>query len=235
MKATKPKADESVDALYQSLRSKHGDDNSKANGYLWHGYFLREQKILFGLLNPEANVILDVGCGSGLMCAPLVEKRALVAGVDFNQEACMDAKANGVAIVRGDAFELPVASESIDEIVCCQFFNQQSESAVMQFVSESARVLRPGGHVIMIWRNHEAYVHRVALALFRILERMRRLPKFPYENHTIESISRIGKQFGMTEQYTAVAFPPFSWVNQATGSWQASIIGASNISILTKR
>ena len=235
MKGVKPQADESVDAVYQSLRRKHGDDNSRANGYLWHGYFLREQKILFNLLNSDAETTLDVGCGSGLMCVPLIGKRKLVAGVDFNQGACLDAKANGISTIRGDAFELPITTASIDEIVCCQFFNQQSESAVMQFVSESARVLRPGGRVIMIWRNHEAYVHRAALALFRVLEQLRHLPKFPYENHTIESVSRAGERFKLTTQYAAVAFPPFSWVSEATGSWRAKFIGASNISILTKQ
>ena len=82
-----PQADEKVNELYLELRNKHGEGNSKANGYLWHGYFLREQKLLFSLLeslappesaadkndrdklaaNKRGRILLDVGCGSGLM------------------------------------------------------------------------------------------------------------------------------------------------------------------------
>lgn len=235
MTATKPQADEQVDRLYQNLRRDHGEGDSKANGYLYHGYFLREQEVLFGLLNPQAKVILDVGCGSGLMCSPLAGQRSLVAGVDFNEAACRDAKANDIAVIRGDAFVLPIGAASVDEIVCCQFFNQQSASAVKQFINESARVLRPGGRVIMIWRNHEAYVHRIALALFRVLERIGQLPKFPYENHTIESIARAAEICDLTLEYSAVTFPPLSWVSEVTHSLRAKAVGASNICILSKQ
>jgi SAM-dependent methyltransferase len=252
-----PQADESVNELYGALRSKHGEGNSKANGYLWHGYFVREQKLLFSILDSHASqeraqldvtenksaqsqfsrngkVLLDVGCGSGLMCSPLVANRRIVAGLDFNEAACLDAKTNGIEVIRGDAFGLPIGSDTVDEIVTCQFFNQQSASAVSRFVEESARVLRPGGRVIMIWRNGEALVHRLALAAFRLLERIRDVPRFPYENHAIAGLVAEGRKYQLEAEYSAVSFPPCSWLSEDTGTLAAKIIGASNICVLRK-
>ena len=43
-------ADRDVDSLYRSLRGRYGADNARANGYRYHGYFLREQALLFAAL-----------------------------------------------------------------------------------------------------------------------------------------------------------------------------------------
>ncbi|MGR8949334.1 MAG: class I SAM-dependent methyltransferase [Gammaproteobacteria bacterium] len=234
MAKRQPQADEQVDALYHALRDKHGAGDSKANGYVSHGYFLREQQILFEMLNPSAQVLVDVGCGSGLMCKPLIGQRELVVGLDFNRDACSDARRNGIKAVRGDAFILPFAHGSVDEIVCCQFFNQQNSEAILKFIQNSARVLKPGGRLIMIWRNGESYVHRIALFLARIVNRICRRPQFPYENHRISSIVMLGVQSGLVSELQAVSFPPGSWVSNELDTLIARWIGASNICILRK-
>jgi ubiquinone/menaquinone biosynthesis C-methylase UbiE len=227
-------ADRDVDKLYADMRGRYGVHNARANGYLYEGYFRREQKILFSLLNPEADVLVDVACGSGLMVEPLISKRRLVVGLDFNADACVAARGNGLHVVRGDAFGLPFADATVDEIVTCQFFNQQQPLAVRQFVVESARVLRPGGRVIMVWRNGTAWVHRLALACFSFVDRLRRLPSFPYENHSFERIGTYADEAGLIVVSQAVSFPPFGWHSSATDEWLAGIIGASNICALEK-
>lgn len=228
------KPDVVVDNLYARLRDTHGGGDSKANGYLWHGYFEREQEILFSMLNPHAEILIDIACGSGLMCQPLVSQRSLVAGLDFNAAACIDAAANGIEIVRGDAFNLPFASACADEIVCCQFFNQQSSSAVQSFIGECARVLRANGRVIMVWRNGEAWVHRAALAVLRSAERLRKRPRFPYENHAISQLRTYAESASLTMEYSAVSFPPLGWRSEQITSRKARLFGASNICILRK-
>lgn len=234
MTEREPQADEQVDSLYYALRDKHGASDSKANGYVSHRYFLREQQILFDLLNPSAQVLVDVGCGSGLMCRPLVGQREQIVGLDFNRDACSDARRNGLNAVRGDAFMLPFAHGSVDEIVCCQFFNQQNIEALSQFIQQSAMVLKPGGRLIMIWRNGESYVHRIALFLARIAERIRRQPQFPYEDHDIGSVVTVGVNSGLVSELQAVSFPPGSWVSKKLDTFSARWIGASNICILRK-
>ena len=229
-----PTADQEVDALYRTLRDKHGAGDSKANGYVTHGYFLREQEILFGLLNPSADILLDLGCGSGLMCKPLVNRRELVVGLDFNKNACEDAQRNGLQAIRGDAFELPICENSVQEIVCCQFFNQQNKDAVAKLIEESARVLRPGGRLIMIWRNGEAYIHRGALFLARIAAKVKSNPQFPYENHSLASVVALGRTNNLVAEFGAVSFPPTKWVSNNVHSLAAKWVGASSICILRK-
>ena len=227
-------ADRDVDKLYVELRGRYGADNSRANGYLYEGYFRREQQLLFSLLNVEASVLVDVACGSGLMLLPLIDERNQVIGIDFNADACAAARINGLTVVRGDAFALPLANASIDEIVSCQFFNQQPTSAVQQFIAESARVLRPGGRVVMVWRNGTAWVHRLALMCFGVVDKLRRFPSFPYENHSQASIRTYAANAGLTVVMQGVSFPPLGWRSSAIDSVPAKLIGASNICVLEK-
>ena len=234
MPKAEPKADRDVDRLYRSLRDKHGSGDSKANGYVTHGYFLREQEILFGLLNHAAHNLMDLGCGSGLMCKPLIDKRELIIGVDFNEDACADAQRNGLQAIRGDAFELPISDDAVEEIVCCQFFNQQTNDAVAKLIEESARVLRPGGRLVMIWRNGDAYIHRAALFLARMAGKFSDSPQFPYENHSLASVVTCGRTNGMVAELEAVSFPPFKWVSKNVDGLLSKWVGASSICILRK-
>ncbi len=227
-------ADRDVDALYAELRRKHGNVNSRANGYVYEGYFRREQRRLFSLLNPAARVLVDVACGSGLMVLPLVGRREHVIGIDFNDDACRAAHANGLPIVRGDAFRLPLGDASVDEIVCCQFFNQQSAAAVRAFVAEVARVLRAGGRAVLVWRNGDALVHRVALGLLATLDRWRGRALFPHVNHSLGDIGTYARAVGLTSVHESVSFPPVSWHSVKTRSLAARVIGASNVCVLAK-
>ena len=227
-------ADRDVDKLYASIRCRYGGRNSRANGYLYDGYFRSEQRILFSLLNPQAQVLVDVACGSGVMVQPLIVQREQVIGIDFNADACRAARANGLTVIRGDAFRLPLMDGAVDEIVTCQFFNQQTPAAVEQFIAECARVLRDGGRLIMVWRNGSAWVHRITLACFKWIERARAIPSFPYENHSLESVRGYAATAGLMVDRVAVSFAPLGWFSGEIGSRRAQWIGASNICILRK-
>lgn len=227
-------ADREVDDLYADLRRRHGDHSSRANGYLYEGYFRAEQLILFSLLDTNAQILADVACGSGLMVQPLIDKKELVIGVDFNTDACLAAQANGLAVVRGDAFSLPLQDESVDEIVTCQFFNQQSSVAVAQFIAEGARVLRPGGQLIMVWRNGTAWIHRIANAGIIWMNKLRGTKNFPYEDHALEAIRSYAHIANLEIKHEAVSFPPANWCSEDIRSLRAKLVGASNISVLGK-
>ena len=227
-------ADRRVDGLYAQLRGRYGGANPRANGYVYEGYFLGEQALLFELLNDDAPVLVDVACGSGLMVQPLLKRRRQVLGIDFNRDACTAARANGLEVVRGDAFRLPLADAGIDEIVTCQFFNQQRPEAVARFITECARVLSPGGQVVMVWRNGSAWIHRFALRVFGTLDRWRGAPAFPYENHAFGDIDAYAQLAGLEVASRYVSFPPLRWRSPAVTSLAARMIGASNICVLKK-
>ncbi len=182
------RGDKRTDRLYADIRGRFGERNPLANGYRTRAYFLREQSILLGLLNPDASAVVDIACGSGLMLLPLLDGRRLIFGVDFNADACRAAISNGFPVVQGDAFALPLKDASIDELTSCQFFNQQHATALKAFSLEVSRVLRPGGRAVLVWRNGAALVHRVAHACLRVVDWVRCLPECPQFVHSIEDI-----------------------------------------------
>lgn len=226
--------DKTTDRLYIELRERYGHNSPLANGYRSRAYFLREQAVLHGLLDPQASTVVDIGCGSGLMLRPLVDTGRLVLGVDFNADACSAAKANGFPVVRGDAFALPFATDSVDEITSCQFFNQQAAEGLTTFAAEAKRVLAPGGRVIIVWRNGSALIHRFAHAGLNMADRLRGLPTFPQFVHRVEEVRAYLSAAGLEVQHEEVSCPPLRWRSRNVTGLMARLIGASCIVIAAK-
>lgn len=228
------RADRDTDALYAGMRRRFGTRRAAANGYRYEGYFRREQALLLSLLDADAAIVLDVACGSGLMLEPLRDGTRLVLGLDFNADACAAARANGAPVVRGDAFALPFADGSVDQIVNCQFFNQQPRAGVQRFVAEVARVLRPGGAAVLVWRNAESGIHRIAHALLTALDRVRGLPEFPQESHPLADVAQVVAQAGLVAEHREVSCPPLGWRSVAIDGVLARLIGASCVLVVRK-
>ena len=226
--------DKTTDRLYVDLRGRYGDGSPMANGYRSRAYFLREQAVLHRLLDPNASTVVDVGCGSGLMLRPLVSAGRFVFGIDFNADACRAAQANGFPVVRGDAFALPFAGDSIDEITSCQFFNQQSAEGLRTFAAEAARVLTAGGRVILVWRNGSALIHRLAHAGLSVVDRLRGLPAFPQFIHRSNEVRGYLTDAGLDVELEEVSCPPLAWRSRKVGGLLSRIIGASCIAIARK-
>jgi ubiquinone/menaquinone biosynthesis C-methylase UbiE len=104
--------------------------------------------------------VLDVACGTGVVArvaAERVGERGAVAAADLNPG--MLAVARSLPAPRGatvewrqaDALELPFADQAFDAVFCqlgLQFFADRAAA-----LREMRRVLRPGGHVVvMVWR-----------------------------------------------------------------------------------
>lgn len=228
------RADRDTDALYAGMRGRFGEARAAANGYRYEGYFRREQQVLHGLMNPRARVVLDACCGSGLMLAPLVGGARTVFGVDFNRDACAAAFANGFPVVRGDAYRLPLADGSVDEVTNCQFFNQQDDAGVDAFLGEVARVLKPGGRAILVWRNADAAIHRAAHALLTLADRVRGLPAFPQFRHPLDDVAAVAAAHGLEREHAEVSCPPLNWRSDAVDGFAARLVGASNILVARK-
>ena len=227
--------DRETDRLYAGMRGRHGTQSALANGYRYEGYFRREQALVLGLLSPDGEVVVDVACGSGLMLEPLLGERPLVFGIDFNDAACRAARANGFPVVRGDAFRLPLADATVDELVSCQFFNQQPPRAVAAFVKEAARVLKPGGHAVLVWRNAAALVHRLAHAVLGVGDRLAGRAVFPQYRHDFAALRGWAAGAGLAVRTELVAFAPLRWRSADVGGLLAGLIGASNVIVLERR
>ena len=90
-------------------------------------------------------VLLDVGCGGGLL-APHVRGYRHV-GVDVASSALAVAATRGVVPVQGDCTALPIATGSVDVVVAGELLEHVPD--LPGTVAELARVLRPGGTIVI--------------------------------------------------------------------------------------
>lgn len=228
------RADKDVDARYEALRGKYGSSRPEANGYRLKSFFQREQKLLLSALDRTKGPFLDVACGSGLMLQPLLKEGCQVFGIDFNAEACKGAAGNGISIVRGDAFNLPFPDHTIGQIVNCQFLNQQTSAQAKKFIEECARVLRPGGQVIILWRHAHSLIHRTSHAVFTFFDKFSGKPEFPQYEHPVNELKAFAGQAGLAVEKEAVTLP-FLWPETVgVQGVAAACIGASLFIVLRK-
>lgn len=90
--------------------------------------------------------IVDLGCGGGLLAAPLAAAGARVVGVDVARQALRDARRHGGAgllPVAGDLLAPPVPAGAADLVLLADVLEHVDAQAAA--VHAAARLLRPGG------------------------------------------------------------------------------------------
>lgn len=124
--------------------------------------------ISLALLRPvlaDGGRILDAGCGTG---RNLVEFAgwARPVGVDLSEEAIRFCRERGVAAARGRLQALPFPDASFDAVTSFDVLYHRWIEDDQAAVAELARVLRPGGVLLvrvpalkMLWGAHDAAVH----------------------------------------------------------------------------
>jgi 2-polyprenyl-6-hydroxyphenyl methylase/3-demethylubiquinone-9 3-methyltransferase len=123
---------------------------------------------------------LDAGCGSGTLARYLVEAGARVLGVDAAEEMITLARELSSQDVAGSLrFEhiatiahLPLSDQSLDGILCSSVLEYVPDPAAC--LTEFARVLRPGGLLVVSVANRNSLVRKAQVAthgLGRVLGR----------------------------------------------------------------
>ena len=100
-----------------------------------------------------AKDVLSVGCGPAIIEAGLCEHGFNVTGLDISKEALGRTPARMRTVV-GSAEKMDFASRSFDAVIyvaSIQFIEKYKEA-----VEQSARVLRPGGRVLMMLLNPQS-------------------------------------------------------------------------------
>lgn len=137
-------------------------------GRLGYGDEIYNNLVAFGLLQKHA--ILDIGCGTGLASAPLIENGYGVTGVDPSEPMLAVARERypNARWVAGVAEKLPFDAASFDAVISAQALHHADARAA---IGEIKRVLRRGGIVGIWWRNltAEDAVRRVRDAVARDL------------------------------------------------------------------
>jgi SAM-dependent methyltransferase len=102
-----------------------------------------------------ARRVLDLGCGEGQIArlAAKAGEAPVVVGLDpaWGQLAVAAARGGGVAWVRGRAETLPFADDAFDAVVSCLVIEHVDD--LDGFLAEVARVLSPGGRLVL-FTNH---------------------------------------------------------------------------------
>lgn len=119
--------------------------------------------ILFGRLNLESSLVLDVGCGDQPQCyifAP--NSTCRIIGLDFTRDGLELAEKRAKTIdyrgtftpVLGDALDLPFKIETFDAIISSMALEHVSNP--QQSINEASRVLKSGGKLFIytVNRNH---------------------------------------------------------------------------------
>lgn len=124
----------------------------------------------------EGKRALDVGCGAGLLCEPLARLGAAVTGLDAapaNIVAAADHAARSGLVIdyRAGGIE-SLAEPAFDLVTCMEVIEHVEEPAL--FVSHLARMLRPGGLLVLSTPNRTA---RSRLAMITIGEGLNLVPK----------------------------------------------------------
>jgi SAM-dependent methyltransferase len=135
-----------------------GDVDTVAGYRAWSAYYDTEDNPLFEVEEPlvrsiladiKAGRALDAACGTGRYSAFLAGLGHLVVGVDGSPDMLAKArpKVPEATFLEGELTALPLPHADVDLVVCALALTHVP--ALGPVLSEFARVLRPGGHVVL--------------------------------------------------------------------------------------
>jgi 2-polyprenyl-6-hydroxyphenyl methylase / 3-demethylubiquinone-9 3-methyltransferase len=111
-----------------------------------------------GALVPEASrsgaVLIDAGCGAGLLAPHVRHLGYRHVGVDLRRSGLEQAAGRGVTPVGGDVTALPIGDGCADVVVAGEILEHVAD--LPGTVAELCRVLRPGGMVVLDTVNRTA-------------------------------------------------------------------------------
>jgi 2-polyprenyl-6-hydroxyphenyl methylase/3-demethylubiquinone-9 3-methyltransferase len=110
-------------------------------------------------------VLLDVGCGGGLMAGHTAGY--VHVGIDVTRTALVEARRRGLRAVKADAGRLPLADASASVVLAGEILEHVQDVAAV--VAELCRVARPGATLVVDTINA---TQRARLALVTVAERL---------------------------------------------------------------
>ena len=120
-----------------------------------------------GALVPAAErdgaVLVDLGCGAGLLAPHVAGKGYRHVGVDLTASALAQAVEHGVLAVRGDVTSVPLADGCADVVAAGEILEHVPDLAAT--VGEACRLLRPGGLLVIDTLAATALARLIAVTL----------------------------------------------------------------------
>ncbi|RZS32474.1 methyltransferase family protein [Herbihabitans rhizosphaerae] len=169
-------------------------------------------------------VAVDAACGTGRHTALLAERGHTVIGVDGSPDMLDKARARvpGGEFLHGDLHNLPVADESADLVLCALALSHLP--SLTEAFAEFARVLRPGGHLVISDLHPESVLRGSIPSVRRQDGRPGRLP---VHRHLVGAHLREALRHGMSvRRFEEIGVPSTTPAEPApepakdTGPWE---------------
>lgn len=136
-------------------------------------------------------VLVDAGCGGGLMAPHLAGKGYRHVGVDLRRSGLEQAEAHGVHAVQGDVTALPLATGCADVVAAGEILEHVTD--LPGTVAELSRVLRPGGLLVLDTVNDTVLGRFVTVT---VGERLGAAPKGIHDPSLFVDPRRLTAEFG---------------------------------------
>jgi 2-polyprenyl-6-hydroxyphenyl methylase/3-demethylubiquinone-9 3-methyltransferase len=95
----------------------------------------------------QGAVLVDLGCGAGLLAPHLAGKGYLHLGIDLSASALEQAAEHGVSPIRADVAAVPLPEGIADVVSAGEILEHVSD--LRSTVDEACRLLRPGGLLVL--------------------------------------------------------------------------------------
>lgn len=167
--------------------------------------------------------VLDIGCGTGTLLTAADEQAPdlRLHGVDRDPAMLSRAAARGMGhggfgLYLGDGRELPVATGSVDAVVSSLFFHHLHDHDKAPALAEVARVLRPGGRLVIAdWGAPRSPTTRLAASVTRAFDRSKHTHTIFADDlpgrvadagfDSVRTVERLGVPLGMIDIIVATA------------------------------
>lgn len=145
-----------VDPDYQIQTGEPGSKNQNSGpngGYMKRkedGYYKNDRQDIQSVVNPDSRVILDVGCGAGVLGSALKEKaNAEVWGIEFNEKAAIEAQLKLDNVIPGKAED--AIADLPDNYFDTIIFADVLEHLVDPYsvIEDIKKKLAPGGEIVV--------------------------------------------------------------------------------------
>jgi 2-polyprenyl-6-hydroxyphenyl methylase/3-demethylubiquinone-9 3-methyltransferase len=111
----------------------------------------------------DGAVLVDLGCGAGLLAPHVQALGYRHVGVDLVHSSLVQALDHGIAVVRGDVHAVPLADGCADVVSAGEILEHVSDPSTV--VAQACRLLRPGGSLVLDTINATAAARFVAVTL----------------------------------------------------------------------
>jgi len=220
--------------VYDYLERRFGQNDPRSSGYRSVRSFMFEAELIRNVIRRYDGDILDVGCGHGLISGQLVAEGRCVFGLDYNRIAISSAASKGLVAVRGDAFSMPFKEASFDVVLSTEFIHNFDPNQTRRLLGELARVTRPGGSVVLIWRMGASLMRYMITSSLRIIDWARRRPALKLFHHRFDTVYGWAKERQL-EIIDAISFCPLlGLTTREAKSFGSKVIGTSYLSVLRR-